>query len=260
MSLALRQAHALGRRALIRTLRVPQSWVPSLFFPLALMGIFSGSFTQAPGAVAGFPEVAGFLDFIVPGVILQAVLIIGTAGGAAFAMDIEGGFFDRLVSSPASRLALVMGRIGANVIQALAYALLFFALAFIFGGRIEGGIAGLALVLLFTILLAVAAGGLGVTLALRSGSAEAAQGAFPLFFALMFFSSAFFPRETMDGWFKFVADVNPLSYVVEGMRVPVVGTGGADDVLIGLALVTGLAALAVMATLASLRARLRGDA
>ena len=259
MTLALRQAGALSRRAILRTLRIPQAWVPSLFFPLMLMAIFSGSFAQAPGQIPGFPEVAGFLDFVLAGVILQAVLISGTSQGAGLAVDIEGGFFDRLVSSPVNRIALVGSRIIANVVQGLAFGLLFIAIAVVFGARVDGGVAGLLLVLLFTALLAAAAGGLGVTLALRSGSAEAAQGSFPLFFALMFFSSSFFPRETMDGWFKAVADLNPISYVVEGMRVPIVGTGDTTDVLVGLGFVTILAAISLAASLRALGRRLRGD-
>lgn len=259
MSLALRQTQALSRRAVIRTLRIPQAWVPSLFFPLMLMAIFSGSFAQAPGRIPGFPEVAGFIDFVIAGIILQAVLISGTSQGAALAIDIEGGFFDRLVSSPVSRLALVSSRILANVVQGIAYALFFIGIAMVFGARIEYGFLGFLLVLVFTALLAAAAGSLGVVLALRSGSAEAAQGSFPLFFALMFFSSAFFPRETMDGWFKVVADLNPISYIVEGMRVPIVGIGDTTDVLIGLALVVGLVALGFIACLMALKRRLRGD-
>lgn len=259
MNLGLRQTGALTRRAITRTLRIPQAWVPSLFFPLMLMAIFSGSFSQAPGRIPGFPEVPGFLDFIISGIILQAVLISGTSQGAALAVDIEGGFFDRLVSSPVNRFSLVASRILANVAQGLVFALLFIGIAVIFGARFEAGVPGLLLVLVFAALLAAAAGSLGVVLALRSGSAEAAQGAFPLFFALMFFSSAFFPRQTMDGWFKTVADWNPISHVVEGMRVPIVGVGGPLDVVVGLVIVSVLVALGVAASLAALRRRIRGD-
>jgi ABC-2 type transport system permease protein len=256
-TLAVRQTVALGRRALLRTVRLPQAWVPSLFFPLVLMAIFSGSFGNAPGQVPGFPDVAGFLDFVIAGTILQATLIGGTTSGAAFAADIEGGFFDRLISSPVSRMALVLGRLVGNVTLAIVQALLFISVAVIFGARIADGLPGVAMVLLFTILLAIAAGGLGVTLGIRSGSAEAAQGSFPLFFALMFFSSAFFPRETMSGWFKVVADLNPISYVVEGMRVPITGVGTTTEMLFGLAVVTILAASALTASLMALTRRLR---
>jgi ABC-2 type transport system permease protein len=56
------------------------------------------------------------------------------------------------------------------------------------------------------------------SVAIRTGSAEAVQGAFPLLFVLLFFSSAFFPRETMSGAYKRIADINPISYLVEGLR------------------------------------------
>ena len=258
MSLALRQAAILGRRAIVNTSRIPQSWVPGLFFPLILMAIFSGSFAAAPAFVRGFPEVDGFLDFVIAGVILQATLIGGTVAGTAFAFDLQGGFLDRLVASPASRAAIVSGRLIGSVVMALAQTTLFVALALVFGARIDAGVPGLALLLLFAALLAVAAGGLGVTLALRTRSAEVVEGSFPLFFALMFFSSSFFPRESMSGWFKAVADVNPISWAVEGMRVLIIG-GNAGDLLLGLTTAVALAAAALVAAVLAMRSYLGAD-
>ena len=68
---------------------------------------FTGSFGNAPGTIPGFPEVRSFLDFALAGAVLQGILIGGTSAGAAFALDIEGGFFDRLVASPVARTAIV---------------------------------------------------------------------------------------------------------------------------------------------------------
>jgi ABC-2 type transport system permease protein len=95
--------------------------------------------------------------------------------------------------------------------------------------------------------MAVAVSGLGIILALRTGSAEAVQGTFPLFFVLLFFSSAFFPRETMTGWFKAVADVNPISYLVEAMRDLVIDGIAPRPTLIGLGVVLALATASVAA-------------
>lgn len=259
MSLALRQAAILGRRAVVNTSRIPQSWVPGLFFPLILMTVFSGSFAAAPAFVRGFPEVNGFLDFVIAGVILQATLIGGTVAGTAFAFDLQGGFLDRLIASPASRAAIISGRLIGSVVMALAQTTLFVGLALIFGARIDAGVPGVVLVLLFASLLAVAAGGLGVTLALRTRSAEVVEGSFPLFFALMFFSSSFFPRETMSGWFKTVADINPISWVVEGMRVLIVG-GETGDLMLGLATAVLLAAIAVGSAVRAMHRYLGPDA
>jgi ABC-2 type transport system permease protein len=67
-------------------------------------------------------------------------------------------------------------------------------------------------------IVSLAIGAIMSSVAIRTGSAEAVQGAFPLLFVLLFFSSAFFPRETMSGAYKRIADINPISYLVEGLR------------------------------------------
>jgi ABC-2 type transport system permease protein len=256
---AVVQTAALGRRAVIGTLRTPQALVPSLFFPLVLMAIFTGSFGNAPGTIPGFPPVRGFLDFALAGAILQGILIGGTSAGAAFALDIEGGFFDRLVASPVSRTAILTGRILGGVTLAMAQTLLFLAVGIAFGARVEGGLDGLVILLLLAALLAVSVSGLGVILALRTGSAEAVQGTFPLFFALLFFSSAFFPRETMTGWFEAVANINPISYLVEAMRDQIIGAGDTRATLVGLGVAVTLAAIALLAANSAFRHRLQGD-
>lgn len=258
MRLAAVQTAALARRSVIGTLRTPQALFPSLFFPLVLMAIFTGSFGSAPGRIPGFPPVRGFLDFALAGAVLQGILIGGTTAGAAFALDIEGGFFDRLVASPVARIAILAGRLAGGVALAMLQTILFVTIGVAFGARVEGGAAGVAILLVLACLLAVAVSGLGIILALRTGSAEAVQGTFPLFFALLFFSSAFFPRETMNGWFRVVADVNPISHLVEAMRDQVVVGVEARPTLIGLAVVTGLAALAVAGSFAAFRRRLAG--
>lgn len=252
----LRQTAALAWRSVVTTLRIPQSWFPALFFPLMLLAIFTASFSNAPKFVPNFPEVPGFLDFAVAGSVLQGVLIAGTGAGAAFAADMESGFFDRLVASPVSRWAILIGRLGASVAQGVVQALLFLGIAVAFGARIKGGVSGLLILVLFAILLAAAIGGLGVILALRTGSGEAVQGTFPLFFVLLFFSSAFFPRETMSGVYKSIADANPISYIVEGMRSQIIDGSDTHKTLVGLAFALGFAVLSVGISAMTYRRRL----
>jgi ABC-2 type transport system permease protein len=124
---------------------------------------------------------------------------------------------------------------------------------------VQGGVAGVAVLRVLAALLAVAISGLGIVLALRSGSAESVQGTFPLFFALLFFSSAFFPRETMTGWFKVVADANPISYLVEAMREQVIDGVDARVTLMGLGVVVVMAAASLAGCHSAFRRRLGGD-
>ena len=253
----IRQTAALAWRSIVTTIRLPQAWFPALFFPLVLMAIFTASFGGAPGTIPGFPPVRSFLDFAVSGAIIQGVLIGGTSAGAAFATDIEGGFFDRLVASPTSRTSILTGRLGASIALGVGQALLFISVAAIFGARVDGGVLGIFIVVVIATLFAAAVGGLGIFLALRTGSGEAVQGMFPLFFALLFFSSAFFPLDTMVGWYHDVAALNPITYLVESMRREIIGGATIWTALTGIGIALGLAVITVGASALALRRRLR---
>ena len=253
----IRQTAALAWRSIVTTIRLPQAWFPALFFPLVLMAIFTASFGGAPGTIPGFPPVRSFLDFAVSGAIIQGVLIGGTSAGAAFATDIEGGFFDRLVASPTSRTSILTGRLGASIALGVGQALLFISVAAIFGARVDGGVLGIFIVVVIATLFAAAVGGLGIFLALRTGSGEAVQGMFPLFFALLFFSSAFFPLDTMVGWYHDVAALNPITYLVESMRLEIIGGATIWTALAGIGIALGLAVITVGASDLALRRRLR---
>ena len=253
----IRQTAALAWRSIVTTIRLPQAWFPALFFPLVLMAIFTASFGGAPGTIPGFPPVRSFLDFAVSGAIIQGVLIGGTSAGAAFATDIEGGFFDRLVASPTSRTSILTGRLGASIALGVGQALLFISVAAIFGARVDGGVLGIFIVVVIATLFAAAVGGLGIFLALRTGSGEAVQGMFPLFFALLFFSSAFFPLDTMVDWYHDVAALNPITYLVESMWLEIIGGATIWTALAGIGIALGLAVITVGASALALRRRLR---
>jgi ABC-2 type transport system permease protein len=256
---AVHQTLALARRSIKDTFRFPQAWFPSYFFPLVLMAIFTASFGRSIGHIPGFPKVDGFLSFAMTGAIVQGVLISAVGAGGFFAGDIEHGFFDRLISSPTSRSAILVSRLVASMVLATMQAIFFMAVALAFGATIKGGVVGALVVIALAACLAIPIGGLGVLLALRTGSAEAVQGMFPLFFALMFFSSTFFPRETMTGWFRIVADINPISHLVEGMRAQVITGVDWQAAGVSLGIIAGLAVLTVGGSALSLRRRLEGN-
>jgi len=259
MSPAILQTAALARRSIFATFRFPQAWFPSLFFPLVLMAIFTASFGRSIGFIPGFPHVDGFLSFAVTGAIVQGVLISSVGAGAFFAGDIEGGFFDRLVSSPTSRTAILVSRLCASVVLAGGQAIFFLLIAIIFGATIQGGVVGALIVVVLAALLAIPMAGLGIFLALRTGSAEAVQGMFPLFFALMFFSSTFFPRQTMTGWFQVAADINPISHLVEGMRAQIISGVNWQQAATSFLIILALGVITVGACALMYRRRLAGD-
>ena len=211
------QTMAMAWRSVLAMIRQPALVVPSLVFPLFFAALGSSSFGRAV-ALPNFPVVDTFLDFAIAGTIIQGVLFGSVTGGTALATDIENGFWDRLLSTPTSRVSILLGRLAGAALFGAFQALLFVVILIPFGVRIAAGVPGVIVIVISGGLTALAIGGFTAAMALKTGSSEAVQGSFPLLFIALFFSSAFFPRETMSGAYKVIAGLNPVSYLVEGVR------------------------------------------
>ena len=101
-------------------------------------------------------------------------------------------------------------------------ALWFLSLGLIFGAHILGGVAGALLVIVLAGLTAGAFGAIGAALAMRAGKVSVVQGTFPLVFVILFLSSAYFPEQLLEQPAKAVANVNPMSYIADGLREPII--------------------------------------
>ena len=247
---------ALARRALVNSLRRPQFLAPLVIFPTLFLAINVGGL-GATRALQGFPSVDGFLDYQLAAAILQSLLLGGVSSGIATALDIEGGFFDRLVASPTPRAALVLGRVLAASVIAAFQVLYFIVLGYAFGATVQGGVLGILCVLAIGIVAGTGFGAIGVLIALRSRSASTVQGIFPLVFVVLFISSAFFPLELLSSPADVVAQYNPLSFIAEGMREPIAFSNAVGPMLEGLLAAAAVAVAAIGLSIAALRGRLR---
>lgn len=215
------QTVAMARRAVVALLRQPALVVPSLVFPLFFLALGTASFSRAT-RLPGFPAVDSFLDFAVAGAIVQGVLFGSITGATALATDIENGFFDRLLVAPTWRASILVGRLAGGMVYGGVQSLVFLVVLLPFGLSVRSGPLGVIAIAVGAMLTALAIGGLMSTIAVRTGSADAVQGSFPLLFITLFFSSAFFPRQLMDGVYGAVAAINPVSHLVEGFRALVI--------------------------------------
>jgi ABC-2 type transport system permease protein len=252
----LRVVGALGLRSIKQTFRRPQLMAPILIFPTLLLAIQVGGAGAAIN-LPQFPEVNGFLDFMIAGAMIQATLLAGNSGGIALAQDIEMGFTDRLLAAPISRFAIVLGRLAGTAALGAATAAWFIAIALVFGARIEGGVGGALLIVVLVTCSAVAFGGIGAAIALRSGSASVVQGLFPLVFVILFLSTAFFPDNLLLEPAASVAEWNPLSFVVEAVRDVVISTFTAETFAEGVAALVLMAAFGLGLSAAAMRGRLK---
>jgi ABC-2 type transport system permease protein len=184
-------------------------------------------------------------------------LLAANSGGIAFAVDIEMGFTDRLFAAPISRFSIVLGRLAGTTVLGAFTGVWFVAIGLLFGARIEEGPLGALLVIALVALTATAIGGIGAALALRTGRASVLQGLFPLIFVILFLSSAFFPRALMLEPASSVAEWNPLSFMVEAFREPIISTFSTSVIAKGIASIAGVAALSMLFSALALRHRLR---
>jgi ABC-2 type transport system permease protein len=251
----IRPSVALARRAVRNAFRRPQFLAPLVIFPTLFLAVNVGGLSQAR-TLPGFPETTSFFAFQLPAAITQSLLLGGVSVGIAAALDIEGGFFDRLVAAPVPRSALVLGRVLAAGVLGLCQTVYFLALGLVFGAHVEAGIPGALVVLLIAGWAGLAFGCIGVALALRARSASTVQGIFPLVFVILFLSSAFFPQALLQSPIDVIAKYNPLSYIADGMRDPMISSMSLEPVLEGLAAAIGLALVMGFIAERSLRVRL----
>lgn len=252
----LRVVRALGMRSIRQTFRRPQLMAPIIVFPTLLLAIQTGGAGSAIN-LPGFPPVQSFLQFMLAGAMMQSLMLAGNSGGIALAVDIEMGFTDRLFAAPISRFTIVLGRLAGTAALGLFAALWFLAIGLIFGAEIESGVPGALIAIALVTTCALAVGGIGAAIALRTGSASVVQGLFPLVLVVLFISTAFFPQDLMIEPAKTIAEYNPLSFVVDGIRDPMISGISGSETLDAVLAIAGIAALGLVLSARALRHRVR---
>jgi len=239
MRLALDQAGTLARRAVVRTARQPANVVFPLIFPVLLLAVNAGGL-KAETRLPGFPT-NSFLAFALAVPFIQGALLATVNANVEFARDIQTGFLNRLALTPVRGLVLLLGQLGGLLTIALVQALFYLLVGIAFGVRLSTGMAGAVLLLLLEAVIALAFSSFGSWAALRTGSTEAVQGLFPVFFVFLFLSSANIPRNLIaTTWFRWVATVNPVSYMIEAVRSLVIQHWRWETIGLGFAVATGM--------------------
>jgi ABC transporter DrrB family efflux protein len=216
---------AVAARTVRKYVRTPQL----LVYFLVAGAIFLVLFRYIFGGAIHFGAIP-YVDFLVPGFVLTSVLITGTSVAVGVAEDVEQGFFDRLRSLPAPRIALVGGRVlGDTVVVALSTAITA-AMGFLVGFRLHGDL-GAALIAYG---LCVACGfsfmWMFVCMGLVARNAQAAQGLTMLVYLVIFVSSAYVRVDTLPGWMQPVAEHQPVTVMSNAVRSLALG----DPALAGL--------------------------
>ena len=247
-----RPSYFLMLRALRESLRQPMVELTNIFIPMFFFAVTVGAIGGVAGRAFG---VTNFVGFQMPVAILQAVA--GTAGmaGLGTVTDIERGYFDKLMVTPAPRLSLVMGRLAADSVRAMVLTTMIVVAGLGAGAGMEAGPLGAVVIIVMAGMFGLAYSGIGMAIALRTGSAQAAQAGFLIFFPLLFLSPALAPKEVFAGWLRFLATINPVTYILQGMRGLILEGWDWQSVAGALGSIAGLTAFTLSLTLLALRGR-----
>jgi ABC-2 type transport system permease protein len=250
------QVGVLARRSMLKTLRQPFQLFPIIFFPAILLAV-NASGLKAATRLPGFPT-HSYVSFAIAVAFIQGGMFAMINTGTNLAQDIESGFFNRLALTPLRRTSMLGGiLVGVAALGALE-AIVYLLLGLVAGADLRAGIGGAFVVIALGSVTGIAFGALGCFAALRTGSGEAVQGLFPLFFVFIFLSSSNLPRNLLrTGWFHTVATWNPISYLVEGFRSLFIYGWDGTALWRGFAVSAALAALALLAAAGALRTRLQ---
>jgi ABC transporter DrrB family efflux protein len=211
---AARDTGGVARRNLLRILRNPRLLVISALQPAMLLVLFRyvlGGAIHIPGG--------SYVDYIVPAVFIEAVMIGGMATAIGLADDLGSGIIDRFRSLPMARSAVLAGRTLADLARSVFSLALMVGLGLLVGFSFHAGagaiIAGLALVLVFGYCFSW----VYATIGLLTKDPETAQvaGILP-FFVLVFASSAIVPVATMPSWLQPFARHQPVSITINAVR------------------------------------------
>jgi len=203
------------------------------------------------GSIAGFDYTA----FQMPTAILLGVT--GVSRAPALVMDVQDGYLDRLLLTPVSRIAILLGHMVADVAVACALTIPILILSVILGVSIEAGLIGALVFILISALWSLAFAGFGYAIALKTGNPAAVNSAFLLFFPFLFMTSSYVPRGQLSGWLNTVAAWNPVTYLLEGLRSLVTTGWQWDSLLKAVLAIAGVGVLSMSMCLAALRGRTR---
>ncbi len=213
----LAQIALITRRNLTVIFRTPQALIPPLAISVFFLLIYESTLGEA---AAYLPGLSGnsYLGFILPLSLVSSALSGSSLAAQNLVRDIESGYFDKLLLTPVSRTALLLGPIIAGGFILGIQALFVIAVGLIMGLESATGLTGLLAVVGLAILLGSGFAGFTVSAALGSGNAAVTQAASFLFFPLTFLTASFVPLELLSGWLEVAARVNPITYVLEAMR------------------------------------------
>lgn len=208
----LKDLITVAKRAIRLASREPETIIPAIIIPLFFFIVNVGALSD----ISNFAGVVDYKAFQLPVAIVFAVT--GISRAPSLVSDIQSGYFDRLLISPVSRHALLLGLMVADILVVILLSIPVVILGLVLGVSFESGVLGMLAFILLAALWGLAFTGFPYAIALKTGSPGAVSSSFLLFFPFAFLTTTFLPKQALTGWLATVATYNPVTYLLEGLR------------------------------------------
>jgi ABC-2 type transport system permease protein len=206
----------LGRRSVREIARYPEATIPALFIPLFFLVVNIGQVSKTFPSSTPFLNGQGYVAFQLP---VSLMFAVATAtSGLALVTEIDNGYFDKLLVAPIRRSSIIFGRLTADLVRGLLGSTAVLLAGIALGAHVESGFLGAVVIVVLAALFGVGYAGFGILVALRTRNVQATNTSFLLFFPLLFLTPNFVPFDRLSPLMETLARLNPVSYVIVGLR------------------------------------------
>lgn len=231
----------LGRRAVREIARYPEATIPTLFIPLFFLAVNLGQVAKTFPTTTPFLRGQSYVAFQLP---VSIVFAAATASsGLALVTEIDNGYFDKLLVTPIRRSSIILGRLMSDLARGIATSILVLLVGIAFGARVAAGVPGAIVLVLLGAGFGVAYAGFAILIALRTRNVQATQSSFLLFFPLLFLTPNFVPFDRLTSLMNTLAHINPISYVIVGLRSLVIDGWNVGQIAAAVLVVLAMGAL-----------------
>jgi ABC-2 type transport system permease protein len=231
----------LGRRAVREIARYPEATIPALFIPLFFLAVNIGQVSETFPDTTPFLNGQGYVAFQLP---VSLMFAVATAtSGLALVIEIENGYFDKLLAAPIHRSSIILGRLWSDFVRGVLGSTVVLVAGLAFGAHMESGPLGAVVLVLLAAMFGVGYACFGILIALRTRNVQATNTSFLLFFPLLFLTPNFVPFERLTPVMETLARINPVSYVIEGLRSLVIDGWDWDKLAVCLGVIVAMCAV-----------------